>query len=303
MDKLSSLSGVRRISEHHNFRASKSLGQNFLTDPEAVSGIVDGSDIGPDDLVIEIGPGMGVLTCEAAQQAGQLIAIELDSKLKPILAKTLAPYENASVHWGDVMKTDIRALIAEAKAKAAESGAPGTGSGLSGNVRVIGNLPYYITTPIIMKLLEDRLPITSITIMMQKEVADRIVANPGGRTYGAISVAVQYYCNVHRILEVPKESFYPMPQVDSTVLRLDLRETPGAQPESEADFFTTVKAAFSQRRKTLSNSLGALGLPKDQIGALLAEAGIEPVRRAETLSLEEFAALSNAYTRCKAENR
>lgn len=276
---------IRAIKSKYGFRFSKSLGQNFLTSKEVIDGIVEGADIGPSDLIIEIGPGIGVLTAAAAEKAGKVIAVEIDSNLMVVLADTLRGYDNIQIINENVMKLDLAALIQEELEDAPYRA-----------VKIIGNLPYYITTSIIMMLLESRIPCESITIMMQKEVADRIKASPGGRTYGALSVAVQYYCTVETVEEVPKENFMPMPKVDSTVLRLDLREEPAVRPMDEDMFFRCVRAGFSMRRKTLLNSLAATGHSKDAIRTALETAGIDARRRAETLSLEEFAALADAFS-------
>ncbi len=291
MDKLYSPSTMAKIREKHGFRHSKSLGQNFLSDIHIIEDIVDGSDIEPEDLVIEIGPGMGVLTAAAAERAGKVIAVEIDKKLIPILKETLAEYDNVEVINADIMKTDLTEIV--------EANRPADG----GKVRVIGNLPYYITTPIIMKLLEESVPADSITIMMQKEVADRIKAEPGGKDYGALTVAVGFYCTITHVADAPKEVFVPRPKVDSTVIRLDLRKECPVDLIDQKIFFETVKGGFGQRRKTLLNSLtGVRGLPKPEIADALDAAGIDPKRRAETLSLDEFAAVANEIAR-RALNR
>lgn len=291
MDKLYSPSTMAKIREKHGFRHSKSLGQNFLSDIHIIEDIVDGSDIEPEDLVIEIGPGMGVLTAAAAERAGKVIAVEIDKKLIPILKETLAEYDNVEIINADIMKTDLTEIF--------EANRPADG----GKVRVIGNLPYYITTPIIMKLLEESVPADSITIMMQKEVADRIKAGPGGKDYGALTVAVGFYCTITHVADAPKEVFVPRPKVDSTVIRLDLRKECPVDLIDQKIFFETVKGGFGQRRKTLLNSLtGVRGLPKPEIADALDAAGIDPKRRAETLSLDEFAAVANEIAR-RALNR
>ncbi len=291
MDKLYSPSTMAKIREKHGFRHSKSLGQNFLSDIHIIEDIVDGSDIEPEDLVIEIGPGMGVLTAAAAERAGKVIAVEIDKKLIPILKETLAEYDNVEIINADIMKTDLTEIV--------EANRPTDG----GKVRVIGNLPYYITTPIIMKLLEESVPADSITIMMQKEVADRIKAGPGGKDYGALTVAVGFYCTITHVADAPKEVFVPRPKVDSTVIRLDLRKECPVDLIDQKIFFETVKGGFGQRRKTLLNSLtGVRGLPKPEIADALDAAGIDPKRRAETLSLDEFAAVANEIAR-RALNR
>ena len=280
---------IRAIKNRYGFQFSKSLGQNFLTDKGVIDGIIEGAGIGPEDLVIEIGPGIGVLTAAAAEKAGKVIAIEIDRNLITILGDTLAEYHNIEVINENVMKIDLNALISREDNVEYKS------------VKIIGNLPYYITTGIIMMLLESHVPAESITIMLQKEVAERIKEGPGSRTYGALSVAVQYYCTVDLVEEVPKHVFMPQPKVDSTVLRLNLREKPPVDLIDEKMFFRCVKAGFGQRRKTLLNSLGQTGYNKDQIRQCLEEAGIDAKRRAETLSLEDFAALANAFSSLPAE--
>jgi len=280
MDKLYTPGTIRRIIENHGFRLSKSLGQNFLADRNIIDKIIEGSLIGERDLVIEIGPGIGVLTEAAAARAGKVIAVEIDSRLIPILNETLSDFDNVEILNQDILKTDLCKLIADN---------PGFDT-----VRIIGNLPYYITTPIVMKILEDKVPADSITIMLQKEVADRIRANPGTRDYGALSVAVQYYCTVEIVAHASREVFIPKPNVDSSVIRLDIRKARAAAPRDEAIFFAAVKAAFGQRRKTLLNALsGVCGLAKDEIGQVLNEAAIEPERRGETLSIAEYARLAD----------
>ena len=282
MDKLYSPLKMAQLRDKYDFRHSKSLGQNFLSDKNIIDRIIEGSGVGKEDLVIEIGPGMGVLTAAAAECAAHVTAVEIDRHLIPILAETLKDYDNVNILHGDIMKTDLKEVIQQRS------------RGLTGKVRIIGNLPYYITTPIVMKLLEEEIPADSITVMMQKEVADRIQASPGSKRYGALTVAVGFYCTVSHIADAPKEVFVPRPKVDSTVIRLDLR---GEQPVNLVDrklFFETVKNGFGQRRKTLLNALtGIRGLKKEEISSVLQAAGIDPVRRAETLSMEEFAAVAN----------
>ncbi|MFR9144433.1 MAG: 16S rRNA (adenine(1518)-N(6)/adenine(1519)-N(6))-dimethyltransferase RsmA, partial [Lentihominibacter sp.] len=215
--------------------------------------------------------------------------VEIDKKLIPILSETLGGYDNIKVINRDILKTDINEIINEEK----EAGT------FSGRVKIIGNLPYYITTPIIMSILERGVSVDSITIMMQKEVADRIKSSPGGKTYGALSVAVQYYCDVHQVTSVPKEVFVPRPKVDSTVLQLSVRKERPVDLISEKVFFSCIKHGFGQRRKTLLNSLtGVCGLSKDQIREILSETGIEFNRRAETLDIKEFAAIANSVAAC-----
>lgn len=287
--KLYAPSTIQAIRDRHDFKLSKSLGQNFITDRSVIEKIIDGSEIGEEDLVIEIGPGIGVLTAEAAEAAMRVVAVEIDKKLIPILEETLGEYDNIRVINQDILKTDINEIIREER----------TAGHFTGGVKIIGNLPYYITTPIIMELLENGVKAESITIMMQKEVADRIKASPGGKTYGALSVAVQYYCTVEQIASVPKEVFIPRPKVDSAVLRLSVRDEKPVQLTDEKVFFACIRHGFGQRRKTLLNSLtGVCGLSKEQVKDVLAEAGVDAVRRAETLSIEEFAAIANGVAAC-----
>jgi len=271
----------RSNPQPNTIRAKKSLGQNFLEDPAAIDAIVRGSGAGPEDTVIEIGPGRGALTVPLARASARVVAIELDRDVIPVLRTNLAAADctNVEIRNEDILSSDLAPLV------------------VPGRTRVIGNLPYYITTPILMRLLESRLAFESVTVMVQREVADRILAAPGSKDYGVLSVSVQYFAEASRILEVDRTSFRPVPNVDSTVLRLDVRKEPPVCPLDEAGFFRVVKAGFARRRKTLANSLLTLGLEKDDINALLAAAGIDPVRRAETLSLEEFASLSDAYTK------
>lgn len=282
--KLYAPSTIQAIKEQHNFKLSKSLGQNFITDRNVIARIIEGAGISADDFVIEIGPGIGVLTAEAAEAAAKVVAIEIDRKLIPILAETLKEYDNIRIINQDVLKTDLNGIIREER----EAGS------FSGDVKIIGNLPYYITTPIVMGILESSVEAESITIMMQKEVADRIKAAPGRKTYGAISAAVQYYCTVEQITAVPKEVFVPRPKVDSAVLKLCIRKERPVDLIDEKAFFACIKAGFGQRRKTLLNSLtGVMGLSREEIKAVLDRADIKSERRAETLDMEEFAAIAN----------
>ena len=279
--ELHSKEGINYIRKKYGFHNTKSLGQNFLADRGVIEAIVNAAEIQPSDLVIEIGPGLGVLTVLEAEQAGKVFAIELDRDLIPILHDLLSPFPNVEIIHADILKTDIPALIERADCS---------------GVKIIGNLPYYITTPIIMYLLENKIPADSITIMLQKEVAERIMASPGSRTYGALSVAVQYYADVKHIIDVPSHMFVPAPKVDSTVLRLDLRDKPPIEVKDEKFFFNIVKAGFGQRRKTLLNSLSGAGIApnKETLKLCLKQSGIDGTRRAETLSLEEFARLADA---------
>ncbi len=279
--KLYSPSEIREIRDRFGFRNSKSLGQNFLTDKNIIDRIIEGSGIGPDDLVIEIGPGIGVITREAAMAAKKVIAVEIDTDLLPVLGYTLGDLDNVEVINQDILKTDLKEIIDK--------------EDFSGKVRVIGNLPYYITTPIIMKLLEEDIGAETITVMMQKEVADRLKAHPGKKECGAISLMVQYFSEVQEIVKVPRTVFIPQPKVDSTVLRLDVRKERAVQIEDEEYLFKVIKAGFAQRRKTIANSLSVLGdVTRDEILKALEAAGIDPVRRGETLDLEEYSRLAEA---------
>ena len=265
------------------FRHSKKLGQNFLTDMDVVREIAQGCGAGEDTLVIEIGPGEGVLTEELADVAGHVTSIELDERLLPILRVRLFNKDNVEFIQGDILETDLNKLIPEQLAAYNLSEA-----------RIAGNLPYYITTPIIMKLLEENVPAESITIMVQKEVGDRLAAEPGGKDTGAITYAVHYYCEVTKLLDVGRECFDPMPKVDSTVIRLDKRKAPPVETDDVDRMFRIIKAGFMMRRKTLLNSLSVLpNYDKDGIAAGLEAAGIEANRRAESLTLSEFATLAN----------
>lgn len=275
--KLYQPSTIREIREKYGFKLTKSLGQNFLTDKFVIEDIIDGSDISEEDLVIEIGPGIGVITYEAAQIAKKVIAVEIDKNLIPILKETLGEFDNVEVVNKDILKTDVNELIGDEK-----------------RVKIIGNLPYYITTPIIMKLLEDKVNADSITIMMQKEVADRIKAKPGTKAYGALSIAVQYYCSIEKVTDVPRTSFVPNPNVDSEVLKLNILKEKPVKVMDEELFFKVVRASFNMRRKTLNNSLmGVEGIDKETVKLALEASGIDSIRRGETLSIEEFARLAD----------
>ncbi len=284
---LSSPVTVRAIREKYGLQPLKGLGQNFITDRSVLERIVDGAGIGSEDMVIEIGPGIGVLTAELAEKAAFVTAVEIDTRLLPVLEETLAEYDNIHILNRDILKTDLGRIIEESR----EEGR------FTGSVHIVGNLPYYITTPIIMKLLEDQVPADSITVMMQKEVADRISSGPGSRIYGAISVAVQYYCSVTKITDVPKEAFIPRPKVESTVLRLEPLKEKQIEVRDRKMFLRCVKAGFAQRRKTLLNSLASAGgIDKDTVRKTLETVGIDPGRRAETLTVEEFGKIADGFT-------
>lgn len=267
---------TRYILKTFNIHMSKKLGQNFLIDADIVRGIVDAADICPGDRVLEIGPGIGTLTQGLAEAGAEVTAVELDKKLPAVLARTLEGYDNVHIVPGDILKVNIPEIMGPEPFK------------------VAANLPYYITTPIIMTLLERRLPISRLVTMVQKEVADRMVAAPGTKAYGALSVAVQYYTRPHVELDVPPRSFIPAPDVDSVVIVCDVREKPPVETTDEKLFFRVVRASFGQRRKTLSNALKGAGFDKELIRQVLPAAGIDGSRRGETLSLDEFAAIANA---------
>lgn len=272
---------IKEVLGRHGFRFSKALGQNFLIDPRVCPRMAAESGAAECAGAIEVGPGLGVLTYELAQVAKKVVAIELDQRLFPVLGETLAACPNVELVQGDVLKLDLHALIQE-KFGGQE-------------VCVCANLPYYITSPVIMGLLEGGLPLRSITVMVQKEAAERICAQPGQRACGAVSVSVHYHSQPQVLFGVSRGSFLPPPNVDSAVIRLDLRREPPVQVADEGWFFRVSRAAFAQRRKTAANSISAsLGLPKAQVEAALGAAGIPANARAEQLSLEQFAALANA---------
>lgn len=290
MDRLSSHKATKEVVQKHNFKFSKSLGQNFLIDTNVIDRILEGARVTEGDYVIEVGPGIGTLTKEMGRTAEKVVAIEIDKTLIPILEETLADFPNIEVINQDILKVDVQELVKEKL-----NGGP---------VKLIANLPYYITTPIVMKFLEEDIPVTDIVVMVQKEVADRMNAQPNSKDYGALSVAVQYYCDTEIVAKAPRHMFMPQPNVDSTVIGLHVREEKKYNVDNEDIFFKTVKASFGQRRKTLLNSLGGLGfLRKDQIKVALQEANIDEKRRGETLSIEEFASLSNAVNRIHNESK
>lgn len=274
---------TKDIIAKHGFSFKKSLGQNFLIDMNILSKIVDAAALDATKGALEIGPGIGALTERLAQQAAAVAAIEIDTRLIPILQDVLAPYENVEVVHGDVLKVDLQEIFRIYFAEVDK-------------VSVVANLPYYVTTPILMKLLEERLPLENIVVMIQKEVADRMAAKPGGKEYGSLSVAVQYYCEPELICTVPHTVFIPQPNVESAVIRLKVREEPPVQVKDEAHFFDVVQSSFAQRRKTIANNLKARFFSqgtREELEAVLHAAGIEPSRRGETLSIAEFARLSD----------
>lgn len=277
-------SRTHEILKKHGFSFKKSLGQNFLTEPNILRKIVATAEIDQDVNVIEVGPGIGALTEQLARAAREVIAFEIDDRLIPVLADTMAPYDNVRVINEDILKADLPKTVQEFSEQLP--------------LKVVANLPYYITTPIMMHFLESEVQVDEMVVMMQKEVADRISAVPGTKAYGSLSIAVQYHMEASLAFIVPKTVFVPQPNVDSAILRLVRREVPAVAVTDEATFFKLTKAAFQLRRKTLWNNLqhmyGKDEATKAWLAQSLEEAGIDPVRRGETLSLEEFAALSNA---------
>ena len=274
----------------HGFSFKKSLGQNFLTEPNILRKIVETAQIDERTNVIEVGPGIGALTEQLAMHAKQVVAFEIDDRLIPVLADTMQPYDNVTIIHQDILKTDLSTAVRETFHEELP-------------LKVVANLPYYITTPIMMHFLESDLVVDELVVMMQKEVADRISAEPGTKAYGSLSIAVQYYMEASLTFIVPKTVFVPQPNVDSAILKLTRRDTPAVEVTDEKAFFRLTKAAFQQRRKTLWNNLQHSYGKDDQTKAWLAKsletAGIDPKRRGETLSLQEFAALSNAMSENK----
>ncbi|MDY7220559.1 16S rRNA (adenine(1518)-N(6)/adenine(1519)-N(6))-dimethyltransferase RsmA [Halalkalibacterium halodurans] len=273
---------TKEILAKHGFTFKKSLGQNFLIDPNVLRNIVDVASLTPQSGAIEIGPGIGALTEQLARQAKRVVAFEIDQRLIPVLRETLAPYENVTVINEDVLKADVKQVIATTFEEGQD-------------LMVVANLPYYVTTPILMKLLEAKLPVRGIVVMIQAEVADRIAAKPGTKEYGSLSIAAQYYATAELAVKVPKTVFVPQPNVDSAVLRLTIREKPPVTVADEEWLFAIVRASFANRRKTILNNLihNLVGKErKDEAVLALAEAGIDPSRRGETLTIEEFANLS-----------
>ncbi len=278
MPNLTDLATVRALCEKYDFALSKGFGQNFIINPGVCPKIVEASGIGPGMGALEIGPGIGVLTKELAKAADKVVAVEVDRRLPPLLEETLGEFTNVKIVLEDVLKLDLHKLLKE------EFG--------DMPVAVAANLPYYITSPILMKLLEDRLPIQSITVMVQKEAARRICARPGSREAGAISYGVSYYARPQVLFDVQPGSFYPAPKVTSSVIRLILHKTPPVETADEAGLFRLIRAAFGQRRKTAANSISAgLGIPKAQVSAALEKAGLAPTVRPEQLTLEDFCRL------------
>lgn len=272
---------TRELLNAYGLKLKKSLGQNFLTDSHVLSKIIRAAELNKDSGVIEIGPGIGALTERLAEQAGKVVAVELDQRLVPVLKELFQHQPHVEIIHGDALEVDLGAVIQEHMRDMK-------------TLHVVANLPYYVTSPILIRLLTERYPLTNIVIMIQKEVADRLAAKPGTKDYSSLSVLVQYFAEAEEVAKVPSHVFVPRPQVDSAVARLTLRERPAVEVKNEELFFKIVRASFAQRRKTLLNTLHATlfaRVDKHQVEAWLNEAGIDPKRRGETLNLEEFATL------------
>lgn len=279
--EVSLLQKTKEIINKHGFSFKKNFGQNFLTDEHVLNKIIASAEISKDDIVIEIGPGIGTLTAYLAKSAYRVIAVEIDKTLIPVLSDTLSEYENIEIINNDILKVDLNEIAKRFEGK---------------TLKVVANLPYYITTPIIMEILEKKLPVESITVMVQKEVAYRMKALPSTKDYGALSLAVQYYCEPYLAANVPRNCFIPRPNVDSAVIKLTVRKEPPVCVKDEALMFKLIRAAFSQRRKTLLNCIFNSGLfefSKEEIAELLNEGGFDEAVRGEKLSVSDFARLSD----------
>lgn len=286
MLELTDIGTIKALLARHGFHFSKALGQNFIVNPSVCPRMADESGIDSESGVIEIGAGIGVLTAELAKRAKKVVCIELDSNLLPILDETLADFDNIEIINADVLKIDLAALIEEKF-----GGMP---------VYVCANLPYYITSPVIMTLLESRLPLKAVTVMVQREAAQRLCAPVGSRLSGAVTVAVDYYAEARKLFDVSAGSFMPAPKVDSSVIRLDIREKPGIEVSDEKLFFSMVHAAFGQRRKTASNSISSgTGIPKAVVAEAIERCGFPPSVRAESMTAEQLAALCEALNELK----
>ena len=278
------------VLQKHQFTIQKKFGQNFLIDPRVLEKIMDAAMIGPEDFVLEIGPGIGTMTQYLCERAREVVAVEIDRALLPVLADTLSGYENVTVINQDILKVDIRALAREKNA-----GRP---------IKVVANLPYYITTPIIMELFESRVPVESITVMVQKEVADRMQVGPGTKDYGALSLAVQYYAKPEIIANVPPNCFLPRPKVGSAVIRLTRHAAPPVEVQDAHLMFSLIRASFNQRRKTLVNGLyngGGFGLTKEELAEAVRGLGVPETIRGEALTLEQFARLADLIEQARAQ--
>ncbi len=289
MATLGNRRSTAEIIEKYHFSFQKKFGQNFLVDSSILDRIIESAQITKEDCVLEIGPGIGTMTQCLAEEAGVVVAVEIDKNLIPVLEDTLSAYENVTVINADILKLDLNRIVEEHN-----GGRP---------IKVVANLPYYITTPIIMALFEKHVPLHSVTIMVQKEVADRMQVGPGTKDYGALSLAVQYYAKPEVVTKVPADCFMPKPNVDSAVIRLTRYEKPPVEVEDEAWLFAVIRASFNQRRKTLANGLANAGYPgigRKQVEEALSDMGLSTMIRGETLTLEQFSELSNRlFTRRK----
>lgn len=286
-DKLYDPGKIRSLLSKHGVTLSKSLGQNFLVEPDVCPKMAEQAVLTPEDGLLEIGPGIGVLTAELCGRAKKVVSVELDRRLLPVLRETLARFQNLELVNADILKLDLHGLICEKLAGCK-------------NVSVCANLPYYITSPLIMKLLEDRLPIKQIVVMVQKEAAERLCAPVGSRAAGAVTVAVRYYAEARQIFDVPRAAFFPRPKVDGSVIRLRVLPKPSLDAPDEKFFFRMVRAAFSQRRKTALNSLSSgLGLPRETVERAIKEAGLPPDIRAEKLGMDELGRLAETLSAAK----
>ena len=281
--KLSSSKITKDIVQRYGFKFTKSLGQNFLINESILDEIVESADISDDDVVLEIGTGIGTLTSKLCERAKKVIAVEIDKNLLPILQETLSDFDNITIINKDILKIDINEEL--------------TNLGINQKIKVVANLPYYITTPIIMKILEEKVNVDCMVLMLQKEVANRINATTSTKDYGSLSIAVQYYCDTDIVCKVPKNSFIPEPNVDSLVIKLSVNEKRKVDIEDEDLFFKIVRGSFSKRRKTILNSLAGYEnlVDKEKIEKILEKANIDTRRRGETLSIYEFAILTRAY--------
>lgn len=286
MKNLSDINTVRRVMEKHGVTFNKGLGQNFLTDPQVCPLMAENAELNKNTCAVEIGPGVGVLTAELAKKAGKVLSFELDRRLLPVLKETLAEFENVEIINEDILKADLKKILEEKCA------------GME--IAVCANLPYYITSPIIMMLLENRLPLKSITVMVQKEAGERLTAEVGSRKSGAVTAAVCYYAESELLFGVDRTAFLPPPNVDSCVIKLKIRKEPPVRPKDEEFFFKVIKAAFSQRRKTAENSISAgLHIEKAVVSEALLKLGLPKSVRAENLTMENFAELSDILSKSK----
>ena len=288
MAKLGNPQETIQVLQKHDFHFQKKFGQNFLIDPHVLDKIIEAAEVTKDDFVLEIGPGIRTMTQYLCEAARQVLAVEIDNNLIPILQETLSPYDNVEILHGDILKQDIHEIAEKYNDKKP--------------IKVVANLPYYITTPIIMGLLESHVPLANITVMVQKEVADRMQVGPGTKDYGALSLAVQYYASPQIVANVPPNCFMPRPKVGSAVIRLTRFQEPPVKVDDEKLMFAIIRASFNQRRKTLVNGLknaSDLSFTKEQIESALTNAGLPLNIRGEALTLEQFAQLSNEFARLK----